>query len=354
MVLRGCDAGWMPRATWSGAISFGMVNIPVKLYTATGRHTVRFNQIDTRTGSRIRQRRVSEADGSEVPAEAIAKGYELASGQYVIVSEDELAALDPEASRTIDLIEFVDQESIDPIYYDSGYYLAPDNATVKPYALLLRAMSEAGKVGIARFVMRGKEYLCAIRPQGDKLVLSTMLYADEIRDAEEIPELEGVAEAEVNEKEVAMAGQLISSLDAEFDPESFHDTYREKVLDLIERKAAGEESVVEAPVAAESNKVIDLMAALEASVAAAKEARGRHPSVAAADDDEDEDDEESGSSGSGSSKARSAGGRAKAAPRKAAAAKASKSSKSAKAAKSSKSKSTKAAPAKKTRARKSA
>lgn len=327
-----------------------MVNIPVKLYTATGRHTVRFNQIDTRSGSRIRQRRVSEADGSEVPAEAIAKGYELASGQYVIVSEDELAALDPEASRTIDLVEFVDQESIDPIYYDSGYYLAPDNATVKPYALLLRAMSEAGKVGIARFVMRGKEYLCAIRPQGDKLVLSTMLYADEIRDAGEIPELDGVAEADVSDKEVAMAGQLISSLDAEFDPESFHDTYREKVLDLIERKASGEESVVEAPAAVESNKVIDLMAALEASVAAAKEARGRHPSAAA----DDEVDDESGS-GAKAAKARSAGGRAKAAPRKAAAAKASGSSKSTKATKSSKSsKSTKAAPAKKSRARKSA
>lgn len=280
----------MPRATWSGAISFGMVTIPVKLYTATGRLTVRFNQIDTRTGSRVRQRRVSEADGSEVPPEAIAKGYELASGQYVVVTEDELASLDPAASRTIDLVEFVDQDSIDPIFYDAGYYLAPDNATVKPYALLLRAMTEADKVGIARFVMRGKEYLCAIRPQGDKLVLSTMLYADEIRDASEIPELEAVADAEVSDKEVAMAEQLIASLDAEFDPESFHDTYREKVLDLIERKAAGDEGVVEAPAATESSKVIDLMAALEASVKAAKEARGRHPSTAETDHVEDVDD----------------------------------------------------------------
>jgi DNA end-binding protein Ku len=288
----------MPRATWSGAISFGMVNIPVKLYTATSRHTVRFNQIDTRTGSRIRQRKVSEATGEEVPAEAIAKGYELSSGQYVIVSEDELAALDPEASRTIDLLEFVDQESIDPIYYDAGYYLAPDNATVKPYALLLRAMKEADKVGIARFVMRGKEYLCAIRPQDDKLVLNTMLYADEVRDASEIPELEDVAGASVSDKEVEMAAQLIASLDAEFDPDEFHDTYREKVMDLIERKAAGDESTVEAPAPVESNKVIDLMAALEASVKAAKEARGRHPSSSDRDDEE-----KSGGKGSSGSKA---------------------------------------------------
>jgi DNA end-binding protein Ku len=283
----------MPRAIWHGSISFGLVSIPVKLYAATSRKTVRFNQIDTRSGSRVRQKRVSDADGTEVPAEAIAKGYELASGQYVLVSDDELAALDPEASRTIELVEFVDQSSINPIVYDAAYYLAPDEATVKPYALLLQAMAAADKVGIARFVMRGKEYLCAIRPQGDKLVLSTMLYADEIRDASEIPELEAVADAEVSDKEVAMAEQLIASLDAEFDPESFHDTYREKVLDLIERKAAGDEGVVEAPAATESSKVIDLMAALEASVKAAKEARGRHPSTAETDHDEDDVDDTS-------------------------------------------------------------
>ena len=273
----------MPRATWSGAISFGLVNIPIKLYTATSRQTVRFNQIDTRSGSRVRQKRVSDADGSEVPPEDIAKGYELASGRYVIVSEDELAALDPEASRTIDLLEFVDQASIDPIFYDSAYYLAPDQATVKPYALLLRAMTEADKVGIARFVMRGKEYLCAIRPQGDRLVLNTMLYADEIRGADEIPELDGVDDIELNPKELTMAGQLIDSLDAEFDPSTFHDTYRDKVLELIERKAAGDESVVEAPAPVEADKVIDLMAALEASVAEAKKARGRHPAAADAE-----------------------------------------------------------------------
>ena len=267
----------MPRAIWHGSISFGLVSIPVKLYAATSRKTVRFNQIDTRSGSRVRQKRVSESDGAEVPAEDIAKGYELASGQYVLVSEDELAALDPKASRTIDLLEFVDQPSIDPIYYDSSYFLAPDDATAKPYALLLHAMTEADKVGIARFVMRGKEYLGAIRPDDGKLVLNTMLYADEIRGVDDIPELEALEDIELTKKELAMAGQLIASLDAEaFDPADFQDTYREKVLDLIEQKAAGHE-LVAAPEEPAAAKVVDLMAALEASVAAAKKSRQRHP-----------------------------------------------------------------------------
>jgi DNA end-binding protein Ku len=281
----------MPRAIWHGAVSFGLVSIPVKLYTATSRKTVRFNQIDTRSGARVRQKRVSEADGTEVPPEAIAKGYELASGQYVVVSEDELAALDPKASRTIDLVEFVDQESIDPIFYDAGYYLAPDEATVKPYALLLQAMTEADKVGIARFVMRGKEYLAAIRPDDGKLVLSTMLYADEIRDVDEIPELEALAGVDLTKKELAMASQLIASLDAEtFDPAEFSDPYREKVLDLIEQKAAGKE-LVEAPVERTDHKVVDLMAALEASVAEAKKSRQRHPARPKAAEQADEAEE---------------------------------------------------------------
>jgi len=273
----------MPRAIWSGSISFGLVNIPVKLYGAVSRKTVHFNQLEKESGSRIRMKKVSAETGEEVPSDRIIKGYELASGRYVIVSEDELAALDPEASRTIDLLEFVDQASIDPIFYDSAYYLAPDQATVKPYALLLRAMTEADKVGIARFVMRGKEYLCAIRPQGDRLVLNTMLYADEIRGADEIPELDGVDDIELNPKELTMAGQLIDSLDAEFDPAEQAGQIRDKVLELIERKAAGDESVVEAPAPVEADKVIDLMAALEASVAEAKKARGRHPAAADAE-----------------------------------------------------------------------
>jgi DNA end-binding protein Ku len=267
----------MPRATWSGSISFGLVNIPIKLYTAVSRKNVRFNQIDTRSGSRIKQKRVSEADGEEVPYEALAKGYELSSGNYVLVSEDEMASLDPEASRTIDIEEFVELSEIDPIYYDATYWVAPDKATIKPYALLLKAMEDSGKVGIARFVMRSKQYLCAVRPDGDHLALSTMIYADEVNDPAEVPELEPVSGVDVSDRELAMATQLVDSLVAAFEPAKYHDTYREKVMDLVERKAAGESGLVEAPAAVSQEKVVDLMAALEASVAAAKESRKRHP-----------------------------------------------------------------------------
>ncbi len=267
----------MARSIWSGSISFGLVNIPVKLYSATSSKTVRFHQLDSETGSRVRQQRVNESTGEEVPYERIVKGYELASGRHVLVSDEELASLDPKASRTIDLLEFVPEESINPLYYDSSYYLGPDPATVKPYALLLKAISEAGKVGIARFVMRGKEYLCALRPDDGVLVLNTMRYADEVRDHEEVPDLDTVDEIDVSAAEVKMAKQLIESLDAEFDADRYHDEYREKVLELIAAKERGED-VVEAPEAPEPDKVVDLMAALQASVAAAKEARGRHPS----------------------------------------------------------------------------
>ena len=274
----------MPRAIWSGSISFGLVNIPIKLYAAVSRKTVHFNQLDSRTGARVKHKKVSAADGEEVPTEAIVKGYELASGEYVTVGDDELASLDPEASRAIDIEEFVDLVDIDPIFYDSAYLVAPDKATVKPYALLAQAMEESGKVAIARFVMRSKQYLCAVRPQGGKLLLSTMVYADELNDAGEIPELADVEDVDVSKKELDMARQLIASLSADFDAERFEDTYRNQVLDLIERKAAGQTEIIAPPVVMEEDKVVDLMAALEASVKSAKEARQRHP--AAGSDDE--------------------------------------------------------------------
>jgi DNA end-binding protein Ku len=267
----------MPRAIWSGSISFGLVNIPVKLYGAVSRKTVHFNQIDSRTQARIKQKRVSSEDGSEVPYENIVKGYELSSGAYVIISDDELAALDPKALRTIDIDEFVDLAEIDPIYYDSPYFLAPDKAA-KPYALLAAAMEEQGKVGIAHFVMRTKQYLAAIRPVDGKLMLSTMVYADEVNDPTSIPELADLDEVELPDKELIMARQLVESLSTDFEPDKFQDSYRLAVEDLIEKKAAGEEVI--APVnGVEPAQVIDLMAALEASVAAAKDARSRHPTA---------------------------------------------------------------------------
>jgi len=279
----------MPRPIWSGSISFGLVNVPVKLFSAVNRKSVSFNQIDSRSGSRIRYKKVSAADETEVPAEAIVKGYELPSGQYVLIDDAELSALDPEATRTIDIEEFVDLTQIDPIFYDAAYYVAPDKATTKPYALLARAMEETGKVGVARFVMRSKQYLCAIRPKDGKLLLSTMVYADEVNDPAAVKEFEAVEATELSDKELAMARQLVESLSGDFDPEQFQDTHREKVLELIERKASGDTGLLEVPEAPSSDKVVDLMAALEASVAAAKQARKRHPAATSGSGADDAD-----------------------------------------------------------------
>jgi DNA end-binding protein Ku len=275
----------MPRAIWSGSISFGLVNIPVKLYNAVSRKSVHFNQLDAKTGARVKRKWISAADGRDLENDDIIRGYELPSGEYVTVEDDELAALDPEAVRTIDIDEFVDLEEIDPIFYDSAYYLAPDKATTKPYALLAEAMERSNKVGVARFVMRGKQYLAAVRPKDGRLLLSTMVYADEVNDPADIGELDEIGEIALPDKEVDMAVQLIESLADGFVAEKYEDTYRTQVLDLIERKAAGETEIIAAPSEPEPSKVIDLMAALEASVKEAKAARGRHPTSSVSDDE---------------------------------------------------------------------
>src|SRR5690606_36885193 len=219
-------------------------------------------------------------DGEEVPAEQIAKGYQLSSGEYVIVADDELAALDPEATRSIDIEQFFDLEEIDPIYYDSAYYVAPDPAARKPYALLVRALAEEGRVAIARLVMQSKQYLAALRLKDGVLVLSTMVYADEVNDPAELVDGE-LADVEVSERELRMATQLVESPSEPFDPARYEDTYRAQVLELIDRKAAGEEVVpVGAPPPGE--QVVGLMAAPEARGRAGQEARKRHPSAKAA------------------------------------------------------------------------
>ena len=320
----------MPRAMWSGAISFGLVNIPIKLFTAVSRKNVSFNQIDTRTGSRIQYRKVSAADGDEVPNEAIAKGYQLSSGEYVLVGDDELGALDPEASRSIDIEQFVDLDEIDPIYYDSAYYVAPDKAAKKPYALLTRAMEEQNKVAIARFVMRSKQYLAALRPQDGVLVMSTMVYADEVNDPVELVG-EDVVDEDVSDRELKMASQLVESLTEPFEPEKFEDTYRNQVLDLIDRKAAGEE-IVATPTPVAEDKVVDLMAALEASVRDAKSARGRHPTAKAVGDDVDADDDEADDGARSSGRARRATKASKSTKKASKASKATKATKASKAA----------------------
>ena len=280
----------MPRPIWSGSISFGLVNVPIKLLTAQSPKDIRFNQLHATDNARISQKRVCSLDGDEVPYEEIVKGYELGSGAYVIITDDELAALDPKAVRTIEIDEFVDQSAIDPIFYDSAYYLAPDKAS-KPYALLARAMEAEGKVGIAHFVLRTKQYLAAIRPSDGRLLLSTMVYADELNDPATIAELDEVVDVDISDRELAMAAQLVESLATDFEPDRFKDSYREAVLDLIEKKAAGEE-VVASVSQIQPDKVVDLMAALEASVAAAKEARTRHPTAHDADDEAETEDDE--------------------------------------------------------------
>jgi DNA end-binding protein Ku len=268
----------MPRPVWNGTISFGLVSIPIKLFHAVSKKSVSFNQLDERDKSRIRYKKVSAATEEEVPDEHIVKGYEITKGNYVVVDPDELEPFLPTATRAIELEEFVDLNEIDPVYFDAPYYVAPDKQQSKPYVLLTRAMEEAGKVAIGRFVMRNKQYVAALRPVDGRLVMSTMVFADEVVDPVGIDELDGLDDVDVSSREVQMAEQLVESLAAPFEPEKFHDTYREQVLDLIEKKAAGEAFELPEP-AAEAPKVVDLMAALEASVQAAKDARGRHPAA---------------------------------------------------------------------------
>ncbi len=310
----------MPRSIWTGAISFGLVTVPVKLYSAVQRKTVRFHQLNQQTGVRIQQKRVDPTTGEEVPYEDVVKGYELTPDRYVVVEPTELEALDPKKTKTIDIEDFVDLAEIDPIFYDHPYYLAPGQGGAKPYRLLLEAMRETGKVAIARVVIRSKEQLVAIRPMGDVLAMATMVFADEVVDADRLDEVPAADDIDTTKREVDMARQLIDSLAAPFEPGKYRDTYREEVLDLIERKAQGEEIAVQ-PAAEEPQPVPDLMAALKASI---DQVRGREEAAAngsgeksAATKDEGRDGARGGSSGAkGGSRAKggsSGGSRAKSA-----------------------------------------
>jgi DNA end-binding protein Ku len=260
----------LPRSIWTGAISFGLVNVPVKLYSAVSKKTVRFHQLHEKDGVRIQQKRVCPADGEEVSYDQIVKGYEITPDQYVVVTPEELEAVEPRKTKTIDIEDFVDLEDIDPIFYDHPYYLLPGTGAAKPYKLLVTAMEEASKVAIARVVIRQKEQLVAIRATGEILTMETMNFADEVIPHDSFDEAPG-AEVETNEREVAMAQQLIDSLSSEFEPSKYRDTYRERVLELIERKAEGKEIAVQP--SEEPQPVPDLMAALEASVNAARQNR---------------------------------------------------------------------------------
>ena len=259
----------MARSIWSGALTFGLVNVPVSLYSATQDKTVHFNQLQRGTSSRIRYRRVNEDTGEEVAYEDIVKGHDVGGGQYVVVTREELEEIAPGRSRTIDISDFVDAAQIDPIYYQKTYYLGPQSEQAsRPYALLREAMQTSGKIAIATFVMRTKQYLAAVRPDDQVLVLETMHFADEVRDP--VQEIESLpVDATPSSRDLDMAVRLIEAMATDWEPESYRDTYRDRLSELLDAKRRGHEVVPEQPTAG-SAEVVDLMEALRASVEAAK------------------------------------------------------------------------------------
>ena len=269
----------MPRAIWTGAISFGLVTVPVKLYSAIDRKTVRFHQLSGKTGARVAQKRVDPENDEEVAYENIVKGYELAPDRYVVIEPAELDTLQPKKTKTIEIEDFVELSQIDPIFYDHPYYLAPGPGGAKPYRLLLEAMHETGKVAIARVVIRSKEQLVAVRPMGIVMGMATMLFADEILPPERLEELPDPAEVKTSKRELEIAKQLVDSLAGDFEPDKYHDTYREEVLALIERKAQGEEITLQPPAEEVRAPAPDLMSALKASLDAVR----AHDDAAAGD-----------------------------------------------------------------------
>jgi DNA end-binding protein Ku len=268
----------MARAIWTGSVAFGLVNVPVGLYAATEDRSVHFNQFQEGSSDRIRYKRVNERTGREVDLAHIVRGHEVGDGDYVLLSDEELEAVEPGRSRTVDITDFVDLAEIDPIYYQKTYYLGPrGEGAVRPYALLHRAMADTGKAGIATFVMHGKEYLTTIRAaEPDVLVLETMFFADEVRDPADVIEDLPAGDA-FRGRELTIAKQLVESMTTKWDPANYRDTYRERVEELIRRKQRGEEIVTEGGGAPEESNVVDLMDALRRS---AEEMRGRRPSGA--------------------------------------------------------------------------
>ena len=266
----------MARTIWKGALSFGLVNIPVGLYPATSDKSIHFNQFEEGTSDRIRYKKVNERTGEEVAQDQIVRGFDLGGGEYVIMTDEELESAEPKKSRQVEITDFVDQQDIDPVYFRSSYYLAPEGAGAdKAYALLRQAMAESDRVAIATLVMRNKEYLVAVRPEGDALALHTMYFSDEVRQpGQELPELP--EENEVSDRELSMAQLLIESMQNDWDPARYHDTHREKVEALIEEKRQGHEIVLQAP-PEQPAKVVDLMEALNASIAAAAGSGAKTP-----------------------------------------------------------------------------
>jgi DNA end-binding protein Ku len=270
----------MARAIWSGSISFGLLNVPVKLYSAVARRGIALREIRESDSARIKHRRVAEGTDEEVPYEKIIKAYEITKDRYVPLSKDELASLDPKKTRAIEVQDFVEISEIDPIYFDSPYYLGPADGAEKAYSLLAQAMEQSGKVAIARFVFRNKEHLAAIRPGDGVLTLTTMRFADEVVPPDELDDVLPNEKPKIGKREVEMAEQLIDSLTRDFDPTLYRDEYREELLAMIERKAAGEDVVAAPQEDREPTKAPDLMAALEQSIADVKNRRESKPKPA--------------------------------------------------------------------------
>lgn len=264
----------MARSIWSGSISFGLLNVPVKLYSAVARRGIALNEIRESDNSRVKHRKFAEGTDEEVSKEEIVKGYKIAEGRYVVLSNEEMEALRPEKSKSIDVQDFVEIEEIDPKYFNSPYYLGPAAGAEKAYSLLAAALESSGKAAIARFVFRNKEQLGAIRADDGVLTLTTMRFADEVVPASDLEDAFPESKGKVAKKEQQMAEALIESLTSKFDPDSYRDEYREELLALIERKAEGKEIVAPEAEAPQATKTPDLMAALEESIAAVKEKRG--------------------------------------------------------------------------------
>jgi DNA end-binding protein Ku len=260
----------MARAIWSGSISFGLLNVPVRLYSAVARRNIALREIRESDSSRIKHRRVAEGTDEEVPYDEIVKAYEITPGRYVPLSKDEMSALAPEKTRAIDVQDFVEVAEIDPMYFDSPYYLGPADGAEKAYSLLAAAMESSGKAAIARFVFRNKEHLAAIRATKGALTLTTMRFADEVVPASELDDVLPQKKPKVAKKEQEMAEALIDSLSTGFEPSDYRDEYREQLLSLIETKAEGKEIVASEAEEPQATKAPDLMAALEESIAAAK------------------------------------------------------------------------------------
>jgi DNA end-binding protein Ku len=270
----------MARAIWSGTISFGLLNVPVRMYSAVARRSIALREIRESDSARIKHRRVAEGTDEEVPYEKIVKAYELSPGQYVPLGKDEMAALAPEKTRAIDVQDFVDIEEIDPMYFDSPYYLGPAEGAEKAYSLLAAAMESSGNAAIARFVFRNKEHLSAIRPVDGVLTLTTMRFHDEVVPPSELDDALPDKKPKVAKREQEMAEQLIDSLSRKFDPTAYRDEYREQLLAMIERKAEGKEIVTSEAEKPKATRAPDLMAALEESIAAVQ-SKGRAPKPAA-------------------------------------------------------------------------